>query len=186
MASRALTAAPGRFHLVAHAMGGFVALEILRRAPDRVLSLALLSTLAQNDTPAQTERRMGYAKLVEEGRFAQVVEERIPILLHPDRRADPKFLDVVRRMAEDTGPARFLKQQAAIMTRIDSRPGLGAISCPTLIAAGREDGIVTEAHQDDLRAGVPHAHFRWLEDCGHIVTHEQPETTTALLHDWLA
>lgn len=186
MASRALTAAPGRFHLVSHAMGGFVALEIMRRAPDRVLSLALLSTLAQNDTPAQTERRLGYAKLVEEGRFEQVVEERVPILLHPDRRADPAFLGVVRRMAEETGAARFLKQQAAIMTRIDSRPGLGAISCPTLIATGREDGIVTEAHQNDLRTGIPHAHFRWLENCGHIVTHEQPDVTTALLRDWLA
>ena len=185
MAARALTAAPGRFHLVSHAMGGFVAMEIMRRAPDRVLSLALFSTLAQNDTPAQAERRMGYARLVEEGRFDQVVEERIPILLHPDRRDDPAFLEVVRRMAEDTGPARFLKQQAAIMTRIDSRPGLAAISCPTLIAAGREDGIVTEAHQDDLRAGIPHAHFRWLENCGHVVTHEQPEVTTALLREWL-
>lgn len=186
MATRALAQAPGRFHLFSHAMGGFVAFEILRRAPDRVRSLVLLSTLAQNDTPAQTERRLGYARLVEEGRFEQVVEERIPILLHPARRSDPVLLGVVRRMAQDTGPERFLKQQAAIMTRIDSRPGLSAISCPTLIAAGREDGIVTAAHQDDLRSGVPHAHFRWLENCGHIVTHEQPEETMTLLRDWIS
>jgi pimeloyl-ACP methyl ester carboxylesterase len=186
MAARALAAAPGRFNLVAHAMGAFVAFEIMRRAPDRVLSLALCSTLAQNDTPAQTERRLGYARLVEEGRFDQVVEERIPILLHPDRRDDGALLGVVRRMAEQTGPERFLNQQRAIMTRIDSRPGLPAISCPTLIVAGRQDGIVTEAHQSDMRTGIPHAQFRWIDQCGHILTHEQPGAVGALLRDWLA
>src|SRR4051812_13369352 len=80
MARRLLDGAPARFHLVAHAMGGFTAFEVMRQAPERVRSLVLIGTLASADGPAQTERRQGYIRLVEAGNFAGVVEERIPML----------------------------------------------------------------------------------------------------------
>ena len=119
MAVRLLDAAPPRFHLVAHAMGGFTAFEVMRRAPERVISLVLIATLAPNDGPAQTERRQGYIRLVEAGNFEGVVEERIPMLVHPDRRGDAALLGAIRRMASDTGPERFLGQQRAIRARSD-------------------------------------------------------------------
>jgi pimeloyl-ACP methyl ester carboxylesterase len=184
MAERALAEAPPAFHLVAHAMGGFIALEILRRAPERVLSLALLATLASADGPAQTERRQGYIRLVEQGCFPEVVEERIPILLAPEHRADPALLAAVRRMALMTGPKTFLSQQRAIMGRIDSRPGLSAIRCPTLIVRGDEDGITTAAQQEELLA-IPGSRFETVAACGHMLTLEQPEVLTDLLLDWL-
>ena len=130
MAERWLAEAPNTFDIVAHAMGGFVAFEVLRRAPSRVRSLALISTLASADGPAQTARREGYIRMVEAGRFADVVEERIPILVHPAQREDERLLGVVRRMAADTGADRFLAQQRAIMGRIDSRPGAGCYPLP--------------------------------------------------------
>ncbi len=185
MAERALTEAPDRFDIVAHAMGGFVAFEILRRAPERVRSLALLATLASADGPAQTERRQGYIRLVEQGRFPEVVEERIPILLSPGRRQDPVLLAAVRRMALTTGAETFTAQQRAIMGRIDSRPSLAAIACPTLIVRGDEDGITTPAQQDELLA-IPGARFVAVRQCGHMLTLEQPEIVTDLLADWLA
>lgn len=186
MATRALDAAPVRFSLVAHAMGGFVAFEILRRAPERVANVALLSTLAPADTPVQTERRLGYARLVEEGRFDQVVEERIPILLHKDRRGDAALLQRVRRMAQDTGAERFLKQQRAIMTREDSRPGLANIHCPALIVAGAEDDIANQAHQADMHAAIAGARRETLPHCGHLVTLERIDLLAPLMTDWLA
>lgn len=184
MARRALDSTPGRFDLVGQAMGGFVAFAILRLAPERVRRLALLSTLAPNDGPAQTERRQGYIRLVESGRFAEVIEERIPILVHPARRDDTALLATVRRMAETTGPETFLRQQRAIMTRPDARPGLAEITCPTLVVWGRQDGIATLAHQEELVGAVPDARLETIEDSGHLTTLERPAATARLLSDW--
>jgi pimeloyl-ACP methyl ester carboxylesterase len=186
MAARLLAEAPPSFHLLAHAMGGFTAFEVMRQAPERVASLVLIATMAPNDGPAQTERRQGYIRLVEDGRFAEVVEERIPILVHPARREDAPLLSVVRRMAADTGASRFLGQQRAIMGRADSRLSLGAIAAPTLLIRGEQDGITTQAHQDEILAGVAGSRLEAVEDCGHLPTLEKPLTTNRLLAAWLA
>lgn len=186
MAARLLAEAPERFHLVAHAMGGFTAFEVMRQAPERVISLVLIATLAPNDGPAQTERRQGYIRLVEAGRFDEVVEARIPILVHTARREDAPLLTVVRRMASDTGAETFLRQQRAIIARADSRPSLAAIACPTLLIRGAEDGIITQAHQDEILAGIPNARLETFEDCGHLPTLERPATMTRILGGWLA
>ena len=186
MATRLLADAPPRFDLIAHGMGGFCALEVMRRQPGRVRSLVLIGTLAPNDGPAQTERRMGYIRLVEDGNFPGVVEERVPILLHPDHRADPAMLAVVRRMALDTGAERFLKQQRAIMARIDSRPSLAAIPCPVLLIRGREDAITTAAHQEEMVDAIPDVRLETVEDCGHLVPLERPDEAARIIGAWLA
>jgi pimeloyl-ACP methyl ester carboxylesterase len=186
MARRLLDAAPQRFHLIAHAMGGFTAFEVMRQAPERVLSLVLIATLAPNDGPAQTERRQGYIRLVEAGNFAGVVEERIPMLVHPDRREDGPLLSVIRHMAADTGAERFLRQQRAIMSRADSRPSLAAIKVPTLLIRGDRDGITTHAHQDEILAGIAGSRLEVIANCGHLPTLERPEETNRLLRTWLS
>jgi len=186
MAGRLLSEAPDRFHLIAHAMGGFTAFEVMRRAPERVLSLVLIATLAPNDGPSQTERRQGYIRLVEAGKFADVVEERIPILVHPARREDEHLLEMVRRMAAETGAETFLRQQRAIMGRADSRPCLPAITVPTLLVRGAQDGITSPAHVDEMVAGIPGVRFEEIADCGHLPTLEKPVTTNRLLAGWLA
>lgn len=185
MAERLLAAAPPRFHLIAHAMGGFTAFEVMRRQPERVESLVLIATLAPNDGPAQTERRQGYIRLVEAGRFDEVVEERIPILVHPDRRGDAALLAIIRNMAADTGAETFLRQQRAIMTRPDSRPDLAAIRTPTLLIRGDQDGITTEAHQTELLDGIAGSRLEIIEGCGHLPTLERPEAVNGLLRGWL-
>ncbi|MGZ5998981.1 MAG: alpha/beta fold hydrolase [Rhizomicrobium sp.] len=186
MAKTILASQPERFSIIAHAMGGFVAFEVLRQAPHRVAGLALLSTLASADTPVQTTRRKGYLRLVEAGKFAGIVEERIPILLHPARRGDEVLVSVVRKMAEDTGPDVFLRQQRAIMTRPDSRRGLGAITSRTLILFARQDGIVTLEDQKEMSEGIPGARLEIIDDCGHLMTLERPQLVTQILADWIA
>ena len=173
------------FDLVAHAMGGFVAFEVMRQAPARVRRLVLPATLAPADTPVQTQRREGYLRLVEAGRFDDVVEERLPILVSPDRRHDVALIAAVRAMAAGTGAERFLRQQRAIMTRADAQPGLAAIACPTLLIMGRQDGIVTRAHQEEMLAAIPRARLEIVDDCGHLASLERPEAINALLEAFL-
>lgn len=186
MAQSVLDTEEGRFSLIAHGMGGFVAFEILRRAPERVASLVVMSTLAPNDTPAQTTRREGYLKLVENGNFAGVVDERIPMLFHPGNAKNAGLTAIARQMAQDTGAEAFLRQQRAIMARPDSRPTLADIPCPTLILYARQDGISTLAHQEEMRDGIPNARLEIIEECGHMMTLERPEIVTPRLVDWIA
>jgi pimeloyl-ACP methyl ester carboxylesterase len=185
MAQRLLASAPDQFLLMGHAMGGFIALEVMRQAPERVKGLALLATLANGDGPAQTQRRIGYTKLVEEGRFDQVAEERIPMLLAPSRRSDPSLTEQIRAMANNTGAEIFLRQQRAIMSRIDSRPSLGTITVPTLILWGDEDGITTMAQQQDMLGGISGARLEVLKGCGHLSTLEAPNAVNGLLSGWM-
>jgi len=185
LADRLLAAAPPRFHLVAHGMGGFVAFEVMRRAPERVERLALLATLASADGPAQTQRRAGYIRLVEDGRFEAVAEERIPMLIAPARRGETALTQAVRQMARDTGPEIFLRQQRAIMGRPDSRPGLPDITAPTLIVWGEADGITAAAHQSEMLLGIAGSRLETLPACGHLSTLEQPSQVNALLAAFL-
>jgi pimeloyl-ACP methyl ester carboxylesterase len=185
MASRLLDAAPARFHLAAHAMGGFVAFEVMRRAPERVASLALLATLATADGPTQLARRQGYVDLVESGAFDQVVEERIPMLLASARRDGP-VAALARKMAADTGAEGFLRQQRAIIGRIDSRGSLAAIAVPTLIVRGDADGIVSAAETEIVAAGIAHATTTTLPGVGHLSLIEEPDAVSRLILDHVA
>lgn len=185
MAARLLAAAPPRFALVAHAMGGFVAMEVMRRAPDRVARLALVATLATADGPAQTARRQGYIDLVDAGRFDQVIEERIPMLFPPEWRDDAVLLAVARRMAADTGAETFLRQQRAIMGRIDSRASLASIKAPTLLIRGDGDGITTPEQQAEMLEAIPHARLETLAGVGHLPMLEAADATTALITRWI-
>lgn len=184
-AQRLLDAAPPKFVLVGHAMGGFVAFDVLRRAPERVAKLALISTLASADGPAQTARRQGYIDLVESGHFDQVVEERIPILFPEERRDDERLLTIARQMAADTGAETFLAQQRAIMARIDSRPRLHEISIPTLLIWGEQDGITSRAHHDEIAAEISRSRLATVPGAGHLPTIEAPEIVIPMLAEFL-
>lgn len=184
-ATRLLDAAPPRFALVAHAMGGFVAFEVMRRAPERVAKLVLISTLASADGSAQTVRRQGYIDLVESGRFGQVVEERIPILYPPEKREDERLLGLARDMAAATGAETFLRQQRGIMARIDSRPSLADIKIPTLLIWGDADGITSKAHQDEMLALIPGARLATISGVGHLPTLEAPEIVAPLIAEFI-
>jgi pimeloyl-ACP methyl ester carboxylesterase len=185
VAQRLLDNAPPKFVLVGHAMGGFVAFEIMRRAPERVAKLALISTLASADGPAQTARRQGYIDLVESGNFDQVVEERIPILFPEEKRSDARLVGIARQMAADTGADTFLAQQRAIMARIDSRPRLGEIAVPTLLIWGEKDGITSRAHHDEILDAIPGARLEVVAGAGHLPTVEAPEVVVPLLTEFV-
>ena len=139
MADRALANAPSSFALAGLSMGGYVALEILRRAPGRVTRLALLGTSARTDTPEQAERRREAIRLAQGGDFGSVADRMLPNLVHPDRLSDEGLASAIRAMAERLGKDGFLRKQRAIMGRVDSRPDLprGSLARPWSCAAAR-------------------------------------------------
>ena len=185
IARRLLTAAPPRFALVGLSMGGYTAFEVMRQEPDRVVRLALLDTAARADTPEQSERRRGLMALARDGRFAEVLEPLFLSWVHRDHRADDGLRRIVRRMAEDTGPDAFIRQQTAIMSRPDSRPGLGAIRCPTLVLVGDGDESTPPDRAVEIAEGIPGSRLVTIPEAGHLTTLEQPGRVNHALVGWL-
>jgi pimeloyl-ACP methyl ester carboxylesterase len=186
IADRILSAAPPRFALVGLSMGGYVAFEILRQAPDRVTRLALLDTTARPDTAEATRRRRDQIALALDGQFGDVVDVLFRAWVRPAGHDDAALRQVVRTMAEQTGPVVFARQQTAIMNRPDSRPGLAAIRCPTLVVVGGQDTLTTPEHAKEIADGIPGARLAVVPECGHLSTLEQPATVTGILVDWLS
>jgi len=186
LAGTILDCAPPRFALAAHGMGGFIALEMWRQAAHRIERLALLGTLATADTEAQVRRRRGYSELVRSGRFAQVIEDRMPILFRDGRDASETLIGIARSMAAETGPQRFLCQQQAILSRPDSQGTLPTIHCHTLVVAGQYDRVAPVNEAVAMARAIQSCRLEVIPDCGHLFMLEQPERTTLLLKEWLA
>lgn len=186
MAQRVLAEAPPRFALAGLSMGGYVAFEILRRAPERVKKLALLDTQARADTEEALARRRGLMQLAEKGEFKGVSPRLMPFFIHRDRLGDTELTGTVQAMAESVGRDGFLRQQAAIMARPDSRPDLPAIACPTLVLAGREDAVTPPERQHEMATAIPDATLVLLPRCGHLSPLERPEAVTRQLLLWLS
>ncbi len=185
MAGRALAAAPPSFALAGLSMGGYVAQEIMRQAPERVTKLALLDTSARADTPEQTARRRGLIELSERGEFKGVTPRLLPLLIHAARHEDKPLTDAVMGMAERVGKEAFLRQQKAIMGRPDGREDLRRIACPTLVLCGRQDALTPLALHEEIAGLVPGAKLLVVEDCGHLSTLEKPVTVTTAMRQWL-
>jgi pimeloyl-ACP methyl ester carboxylesterase len=185
MARGILEAAPERLALAGLSMGGYVSLEVVRQAPERVEALALLDTSARPDTPEQTEARLALVGLARAGRFDEVWRLLLPKIAHPDMVEDPEIRSTVREMAHAVGPEGFERQERAIIGRPDSRGDLPGISCPTLVLCGRDDALTPPHLHEELADGIPGATLCQIENCGHLSTLERPETVTRAMRAWL-
>lgn len=185
LATAILDAAPERFSLAGLSMGGYIALEIMRQAPQRVERLALLDTNARADGAEQSARRRSFIALAERGRFLGISPRMIQDLVHPDHASDRRIANTIVRMARETGREAFIRQQTAIINRIDSRPYLPRIKCPTLVACGREDKLTPVELHEEMARMISGAELRVIDKCGHLPPLEQPDETSRILRDWL-
>jgi pimeloyl-ACP methyl ester carboxylesterase len=185
MARLILGAVPERFALAGLSMGGYVALEITRSAPERVARLALLDTSARADTSEQTATRRELIELAQEGRFEEVPHKLLPNIVHPDRLDDERLTSTVFAMADAVGPETFVRQEEAIIGRPDSRGDLPGIVCPTLVLCGREDALTPMHLHEEMATLIPGSWLRVIEKCGHLSALERPEEVTAALREWL-
>jgi pimeloyl-ACP methyl ester carboxylesterase len=186
IARRILAHAPPRFALVGLSMGGYVAFELQRQAPDRVAKLALLDTTARPDAPEQTEQRKRQIEMARTSRFNGIAQLLFPRFVAAARHQDRTLQAVVRTMAEDTGAEAFVRQQTAIMTRADSRPGLAAIPCPTLVVVGADDVLTPPDRAAEMADAIPGARRIVVPDCGHLSPLEQPQAVTDALVAFLS
>ena len=185
LAEMALARAPAwRFALAGLSMGGYCALEIMRRAPERVAALALLDTSARADTPEQTQFRH-HAIAASAKDYAAGIDAFLPRLVHPSRAGDTAVMGPLREMAMALGHDGYVRQQEAIIGRADSRATLGDIRCPTLVLCGRDDVLTPLALHEEMHAGIAGSQLVVIGDCGHVSTLERPAEVTAALREWL-
>ena len=169
MAARVLAKAPSRFAVSGVSLGGYVAMEMVRQAPDRVLRVALFGTRASMTMRPRTVDGQG--------------------LLATAPHADPRLTAIVagpvQAMADRVGKAVFERQQRALLERPDISDAIAAIHVPTLVAVGDRDRICTPDDARALATLIEGARFHELRGCGHLAPLERPGEVTALLRNWL-
>jgi pimeloyl-ACP methyl ester carboxylesterase len=188
MAHAVLRDAPfDRFALAGLSMGGYVCMEIMRQAPQRVGAIALLDTRATADTPEETQRRHDLMRLAQTARgFQPVTTRMLPLLIHESRLGDTPLVEVVRGMAQRTGIEAYVRQQQAIISRPDSRADLEQIAVPSLVLCGRQDALTTLSDHEDMARLIPGAELIVVEQCGHLSSLERPDDVNVALRHWIA
>ncbi len=185
MALSVLAAAPGTFALAGLSMGGYVAQEIMRLAPQRVERLALLDTSAHADAPGQSDKRRAYIEQCGRGDFKGITLRLLPMLIHSDRLDDAILCETVMNMAASVGREVFIRQQMALMTRAEGVRDLGRIQCPTLVLCGREDALTPLDEHREMARFIPNATLVVVGDCGHLPPLERPDEVNKAMREWL-
>jgi pimeloyl-ACP methyl ester carboxylesterase len=190
MAEHVLATAPaGRLAVAGHSMGGRVAFEMWRLAPERIERLALLDTSYHPlaDGPAGETERAGRLALLATARrdgMRTMAREWALGMVHPSRHGTPLFESVLDMLARKT-PDLFAAQINALLNRPDCSDLLATIRCPTLLLCGREDNWSTPARHEHMHGAVAGSRLVIVEQCGHMSTMEQPEAVSRALAEWL-
>ena len=187
MARSILRDAPDTFAMAGLSMGGILAFEIWRQAPERVTHLALLDTNPHAESADRQSMRLEQIAEVAAGRLRELATESLkPLYLAAAHRENEALLSTILDMAMDLGPDVFRRQSLALRSRIDSVPTLQTISCPTLVLCGAEDRLCPPAYHRLMAAEIPAARLTIVDACGHLSSLEQPEIVTRELKNLLA
>jgi pimeloyl-ACP methyl ester carboxylesterase len=186
MALALLAHAPPRFALAGHSLGGRIALEVMRQAPDRVTHLALLDTGVHSCAPGEPSRRQELLSLAFTQGMNAVSRVWLPRMVHPARHADRSFMAPLEAMVERRSPESFRNQITALLDRPDATPVLATIRCPTLVLCGREDGWSPVEQHEAIAAAVADSRLAIVDDCGHMAPIERPAEINRELQRWLA
>jgi pimeloyl-ACP methyl ester carboxylesterase len=184
MAERILRQAPERFSLAGVSMGGMVALEIMRSAPERVVRLALLDTNPCPDTPEQTsQRRSANAAVLASDNFEALATGSLRYLVHP--AASVEVRNALVEMSLRVGAKAYARQNEAVMKRADQRQILPTIAIPTIVIVGAQDVMTPLALAEMIRDGIRDARLHIIPDCGHLPPIEKPDVVAGLLRAWM-
>jgi pimeloyl-ACP methyl ester carboxylesterase len=191
MAEHLLKDAPPRFALAGHSIGGRVALEVMRIAPERVTHLALLDTgchaLPEGEA-AEKERtlRLGFLELAKDKGVAAMARTWVRNMVHPDRLTDKPLIDTITTMFARKPVAVYAAQIKALLERPEAFPLLSQIQCPTLVLCGNEDGNSPPEANREMAAAITSALLQIVPKCGHMSLMEQPQAVNAALQALLA
>jgi pimeloyl-ACP methyl ester carboxylesterase len=191
MADKVLREAPERFAVAGHSMGGRVAQELMVRAPQRVVGIALLATdyrglRAPEERASEKMRRRNWLALIDAQGFRRFAEQWAPLQIAPARRDDAALLGEIISMAERFGRAGLDAHCLAGLSRPDYLDLLPRIAVPTLVAAGSEDSLRTPALHEEMAARIPNARLAIIEGAGHMLSMEAASAMTEAMAPWLA
>lgn len=186
MAQAVLAEAPPRFAVAGHSMGGRVALEIIRRRPDRVARLALLDTGTHGPQPGEAAKRQALIDLAKAEGMTALAARWLPPMVHPDRLEDPDLMAVLTAMVERMSPDIYEGQVRALLNRPDAGPVLSLIGCPVMLGVGRQDGWSPPAQHQAMADVIRQAKLEIFEESGHMAPMEAPVAVTQALRRWLA
>lgn len=166
-------------------MGGFVAAEMLRQAPERISHVALIDTSVRTESPRQAEARN---KLVEAAiaDFEGQVVASAGGNLHPDHRGDTRMTDIIRQMSREVGLDAYVRQNRALMERADYREVLAEVGVPAAVICGTSDEMTPPRLSEELAALIPGAVLEWIDPAAHMTLLEQPEQVAQALRRLLA
>ena len=184
MAARVLVNAPPRFVLFGFSMGGFVAQQIMRQAPERVIALALLNTSSRPQTPTEMAQHLAQIDMARNIPFKGLTSRALAASVHPSRRADTVLRDRLQAMALTNGKDVFLRQMGAL--RGDEPAGLEQIHCPTLIVTSSDDALRSIAESEQMAQKISGSQMVVIPDCGHMTPLEKPVELLAEISQWLA
>jgi len=185
LAALVLASAPPRFALAGLSMGGIVAMEIVRQAPNRVTRLALLDTNPKAETDIVKAFRAPQIAKVQAGELAAVMRDEMKPNYLTDGPNRSAILDLCMQMALDLGPEVFIRQSKALRDRPDQQDTLRGVTVPSLILCGRDDALCPVHRHTLMHSLIPGSTLRIIDGAGHLPTLEQPEQTTAALIRWL-
>ena len=185
LAQNVLGQAPKEFVLMGLSMGGYVCLEIMRQAQERVEKLIISNSSARQDSEQTKRRRRGLIQLAGMGKFKGVTPKLLPLLLHESRLDDEELTQLIMDMAERVGRDAFERQQKAILSRIDSVPHLEEIKTPTLIIGGDSDAITPSSHALEMADKIKGAECHIFEICGHLAPLEYPNKFNQIMKNFL-
>ncbi|MBO9695030.1 MAG: alpha/beta fold hydrolase [Sphingopyxis sp.] len=185
MADHALARLPAKVSLLGHSMGARVALEIVRRAPERVERLILADTGIHPVRPGEREKRYALRDLGREQGMAALVDAWLPPMMTPAHRAHPALFAPLRSMSIDAGIAIYEAQIEALLHRPLVDDLLPAIACPTLAIVGAEDLWSPLAQHEDIQRRIPGAELRVVPRAGHMAPAENPQEFTNRIREWI-
>ncbi|WP_103256701.1 alpha/beta fold hydrolase [Tabrizicola aquatica] len=186
VATAALPILPPRFALVGHGLGGNIAIEILRKAPQSVSRIALLSTDPLPEPPQQAAREEALIVAAKTGRMADCIAQLLPVAALHDAPWRAEVLALVQDMAATLGPEQFQRQLRMMQRRPDQQKTLRKANVPTLILSGVGDSIVPRRRAEFLAGMMPQGCLEVIAEAGHLPQLEQPEAVTQALQTFLA
>jgi len=185
IASGLLDTLPRKFALAGHSMGGIVAMELMRRAPDRITRIALMATNALAETPQSAG---DYEPLIIKARTAPLADV-VPEFMQPDHLAPGPYrgevMALLTDMAENIGADVIVRQARALQRRRDQQAVLRRCKVPTLVLCGAHDGLTPVKRHSFMAELIPYADLKVIDGAGHFPMLEQPEATTQALLEWM-
>ena len=191
MAQQIVDTAPAQFDLAGHSMGGRVALEVVRIAPERVRRLALLGTgfkpkEAGEAGEKEAQGRQALLDVAQTQGIRAMAQAWVQNMVAPSRLKDVALIEAIVQMFERKSVAIFQRQIKALLTRPDATEVLRQVRVPTLIMAGEFDAWSPPQQHQDMADLIPaHPPLQVVTGSGHMMMMEKPDTVAALFLDWL-